>query len=86
MCLTWLTVRKKGQNVQVWGNFQSFSRIALTVTRVQTQEFRPEQKHPFNGRLLNFQSLGSLWTRNSQLHSDLVFVSRQHFLLHYRDA
>jgi len=72
--------------MQVSGTFQSFSRSALTVTRVQTQEFRPEQKHPFHGRLLNFQSLESLWTRNSQLRSDVLFVNRQYFLLHYREA
>jgi hypothetical protein len=28
MCLTWLTVRKKGQNVRVWGTSQLFSRRA----------------------------------------------------------
>jgi len=53
MCLTWLTVHEKLQNVQVWGTCQSLSRSALTVTRVQTQEFRPKEKHPFHGRVLN---------------------------------
>lgn len=54
MCLTWLTVLKKGEMCKCGELFQSFSRSALAVTRVQTQEFRPEQKHPFHGRVLNF--------------------------------